>query len=140
MGRILSKDSIFAVLHIQPQETSNYPEASRVTLLGLILIVQVYKKKKTKRKRKKLITASAFDSINNHSYWKFTEINDMIRIINKNYKTSHLKRQLLYWHKCCVGYTDEARGRKEGLNIKVDSEQFQKLIASPDYLSKKKGI
>lgn len=51
MGKILSEDRVFAVLHTQPQETSNYPEASRTTLLGLILIIQVYKKK---RKRKKL--------------------------------------------------------------------------------------
>lgn len=65
MCRILSEDSVFSVLHAQPQKGSNCPEASRVALLDLILIIQVYLKKKNKKKR---IPASAFDSINNHSY------------------------------------------------------------------------
>lgn len=59
MGRILSEDHVFAVLHTQPQETSNYPEASRTTLLGLILIIQVYKKKKKKNIESQLLLLTA---------------------------------------------------------------------------------
>lgn len=41
--------SALAGLHVQTQETTNYPQAPGVTLFGSILIIQVYRKGKEKK-------------------------------------------------------------------------------------------
>lgn len=44
------------------------------------------------------------------SVGKITEINDVIRIVNKNYKMSPLKKQTALLTGRCVSFTDGALG------------------------------
>jgi hypothetical protein len=88
----------------------------------------MYKKRK-QQKEKHWIPVSAFDSINNYSDWRITEINGMIRIVNKNSMTSFLNSQLLANREMCELYWWGPEAENEAPNIEVDIKLLQVLLS-----------